>query len=247
MHKAALYTIISILFSCQAFAQVGTPEVRVVQILTFTEGGYEPVDGANLLVDENAKYTTRSAGVVDIESEASIVSVRAYTEGLIKVDTVKRQLDTPNKYSYFIFASGKVLIEITCIDFDKKIYEERQATLVIGPPEPPPPPPPPPPPDVPEDEFDNIGQRVAEWCAGLTGNEKVGLVYKAWADKLANDPSLTIGTASKGLEQDLSIFPSHREVLAKVKSDTMSRWANIVSSKQLTANYWDAISKGFGL
>lgn len=119
----------------------------------------------------------------------------------------------------------------------------------VKPPEPPKPDPdtptpPGPSPDVPADPFDNLGQRVATWAAGLEGRGSAAAVYRAAAKSLRENPSKTIDDTGadvvKGLNEAIN-YASYATLRAHINADLQARWP---LSRGLMADYYDAIAAG---
>ena len=84
----------------------------------------EGADGNLIPVAADAKL--RSVGWVSVESEAANIRVSAsdVNREPVKVVQVEQSL-------FAVLGSGKVWVEIDCVDFDKKIFEKEQYTLEI--------------------------------------------------------------------------------------------------------------------
>lgn len=105
---------------------------------------------------------------------------------LEKVDNNVYLLEAPGR----TWVEVKEYIEIEIGGVKRKLLADSKTVVVeLGPP---PPPPVPPAPPVPPDEFNNLGQRVAQWTVGLPKRKELAAVYKAGAEKLKNDLKATI-------------------------------------------------------
>ncbi len=106
--------------------------------------------------------------------------------------------------------------------------------------------PPPTPSPVPEDNYGNVGQRVAAWATGLPKKTEVAQVYKNVANDLNHTPITTINSATAKLvsERDALLgddLAKWKPVFAKLQDDLTSRWP---MSKGTYAEYLLAISRG---
>lgn len=162
MRLAAL--ILAFLVQAAAFGQIASnAETRF--IVSGIEG-FEIV-GDLVLAPKTAKPQLQAVGYVEIESEAAIIRVRASDSRNMPVDV--RQLEPG---AFIVLGSGVVRVEVTVVDFDKRIFEQDEFQITITAPGPVEPPPPPPPPPISQDLVD-ISRRAAaalndrETSAGL--------------------------------------------------------------------------------
>lgn len=208
-----------------------------------------------ILVDSSSQPKFETVGLVEVKTEASNVIVRA-------TDANRRILPTTklSPTTYAVMAQGRIWVRVVCIDFPKNIYTDDELELVIGPPTPPTPPTPPNPPnpptppnpDVPVDPFDNIGQRVAQWTAGLTANQAVGAAYLKNARELkGGNPNSTITEQSLKLKAELATIPgydsSYATFASNLNADLSNRWSAAPMSKGILADYWAAVAAGLGV
>lgn len=114
-------------------------------------------------------------------------------------------------------------------------------------PEPEPEPEPQPTPDVPDDQFDNLGQRVAKWAEGLPNRLEVASTYRVTAKLLRTDPQQTVNTAAAYLTDQQSKIPSieqYNELKRNTSADLQQRWGNAPLSKGVLADWMDAVATG---
>lgn len=229
-----------------------------------TKGGYLFENATATAFDENYVFigqpieglTGKPCVLVSVQTEAKNVS--------IKVSNIKREpveYITVSRTMFLIATPGKQWVDIVEFDADKNIFSWDTVVVTVSDdpfnpdppdpdpdPDPEPDPDPPEPPDVPEDPFDNIGRRVAEWSNGLPANEEVGKVFKKWSAKALNDPSLTTDDLTSGLQEDLNAIsekPQYVEpVFSKINADTAERWP---MSKGVLSDYWKYVALGFGV
>lgn len=227
----------------QVFGQVTEPDTKYR--VTGIEGS-ERI-GDQVLVDKDAMIGKEAIGTYRVITEASIVTIRALNQKFEPVET--KEID---EGFFFIFGSGKIRITVTCVDFDKKIFEQKEEVLVIdGNPEPnpdDPDPPPPDPDDVPDDEFNNIGKRIHTWSQGLPANRRFGNIYYSFSQKIVRDVR-TINQINADMNAELLRIPEfseYQDVMTKLSAELNQRWSVQPLTKTALSNYWKAISEGFG-
>lgn len=103
-------------------------------------------------------------------------------------------------------------------------------------------------PDVPEDDFDNVGRRVAKWASGLPRTEEAAKCYRDAAKLLQEDQTITMKNAGIRLSQclrqkvDMGVFKS---VFDNIDADFTQRWSVSPMSRGVMADYYSAIANGF--
>lgn len=156
-----VYAIVALWFLvAQCAAQIqSSAETRF--ILSGVDG-YEQVGGL-LLVPADANPVLRAVGVVTIDVEASMISVKASNAKREPVDVQK--IDATK---FLVLGQGKIWIDVTCIDFEKQFFDQKQFTIEVGadptpapdnPDEPDQPDNPEPNPDMPTD-FDGLAGKI---------------------------------------------------------------------------------------
>jgi len=97
---------------------------------------------------------------------------------------------------------------------------------------------------IPEDEFDNIGRRVAQWAQGLKHNDKAAEIYNAVAQMLLQ-PEATIDQTTAVLIKRLEELPydSYKPVWDQLNADLATRFDNI--PRETLSRYYVAVAKGF--
>lgn len=139
------------------------------QITTEAETRYrvDGIQGWQIVEDvvfapKDSKPKLVAVGWVTVDSEAAIIKIKAETEKRVRLEV--KQF-TSNQFA--VLGTGKIWIDVTAVDFEKQIFDQDSFVIdVEGSPEPEPEPPgpdPEPEPDdseVPEDKFDNLGQRI---------------------------------------------------------------------------------------
>ena len=229
--------------SCLAQLDFSIPtEVTKTQAIV---GLQEPKIAGDMVITKSAKNVKiKDISLLDIKSEAAIINVKA--------SDVKRNPVEVSKLSRTQFAvvnDVDVWVQVTAIDFDKKIFVDETKVLKATNPTPTPQPDvptPTPTPVVPNDQFDNMGQKVAELSKGLADNRVISKLYSDLAKELRSTPAMTVTEANTKLKNGLIAIPNFETNYGKVRdflnTDITKRWP---MSKGVLADYWEAISKGF--
>lgn len=243
MFLRSFFLTLNLIITASAFAQVQHKESTI----WIVDGLKSPKLQANILrVDENSKPQLKQAGHVLIVSDAAQVSVRAEDKSRNRIPVVKWDIG-----EFVILGTGKLWVRVTCIDFDKQIFQEDEFTIQVGKtPEPEPGPdkpddPEPEPKPVPADDFDNIGRRVWSLVKGLPGRDKVSAAYLAGSVSLRTDPSVTQSQVGERLMADLARVPDYIREYAEfaelINKDVKQRWP---LSRGVHADYLEAIAIG---
>ncbi|WP_372897346.1 hypothetical protein [Stieleria sp.] len=151
---------------------------------------------------------------------------------------------------YRAYTTAEAWVTLFCTDFANQ--KQQLVDIVINEdvepePEPDDPDPPTPAPDnVPEDDFGNIGQRVAKWSAGVANRIDYAIAYEAAATRLRSSPSDTVDDVGEKLVADLQAVASFEKYLpavgVKLNEDIKGRWP---LSRGVLADYYTAIAVGF--
>lgn len=88
--------------------------------------------GSLLLVGADSKPVVAPVGIVTVVTEAAQVRIKVYTEAGARVP---HKTLVPKVFA--VEQAGKFWATITCVDFDKKIFDEDELTFVVGPAPPP--------------------------------------------------------------------------------------------------------------
>lgn len=207
--------------------------------------------GDLILVPEDTKLTMQPIGLIQVNTEAANV--------VVKVSDINRAsvpLTKVDSTTYYVTQSGKLWVRVICIDFPKNIYQEEEEIFTVGTaptpppgPDPGPGPTPPPTPDVPPDQFDNIGQRVAEWTKGLKINLELSQLYLKYELQLRTNPNTTPNETAAALLSEVSMLPGYVEYVNFSKglnADFSKRWAQAPMSKGVMADYYHCVAVGLG-
>lgn len=233
-----------ILLASAAVAQIESK--ATTQYIVSGIDGYSVV-GDLVVVPEGSRPKVSAVGLVEVDCDASMISVRASDSQRKPVEVRKIEAT-----KFLVLGQGRLWVDVTCIDFERQFFDQSQFVIDVGDsPDPEPEPDPdepdnPDPPDVPDDAFDNIGKRVAAAAIGKPSNESIAKIYKKWAEAVVSDPTLTVSSASGGLVKDLAVVPGYSEAYADVRelinTDVKARWP---LSKGVLSEYWMSISRGF--
>jgi hypothetical protein len=236
-----------LLLTSTCFAQLDFSIPTTVTKSQAVIGIEEPKIAGNMVITKSAKnLKVKEIALLDIKSEAAIINVKASDSKRNPVEVSKLE-----RTQFAIVNDVDVWVQVTAIDFDKKIFvDETKVLKATTPPVPEPDKPEPdvpkPNPTVPTDQFDNIGQRVDALTKGLTNNRVISKLYSDLAKELRDTPVMTVTEANVKLKNGLLALPNFEADYGKVRdlinTDITKRWP---MSKGVLADYWEAISKGF--
>ena len=189
---------------------------------------------------------TTTSNFVDKGSAIAATMVLSTTEGPIDqmITNVMSDTAVANQLSpgkYVVYEPGTHEFLAQSINFDNFKWETKKVIVVVGKPEPPKPPTP----DVPADEFNNLGQRVAQWTTGLTKNEGMVGVYQMGVDRLRSDPTSTITMIAADMNtQSLLIRngdASYNTFVSGINAELTAHWP---MSRNSYADFLSAIVNG---
>lgn len=244
--------ILLLLWASPAVAQIqSTVDTR--KILTGVEGFQD--FGEFLLVPSDSKPVLKSVGFVEVDNEAAIIRVSAET---IKREPVPvRKLDRTH---FLIEAKGKIWLTITCVDFEKQIFDQIEKQIIIqgddSQPDKPDEPDEPDEPDVPHDgdvpsdAFDDLGKRIDAMAdaANLQFDlrQRIAEVYTDIANRME---SLDIKRTTDAIDQlnlglaTISVGADWKPVFDLLRRDGSTRAA---LSFEQTIDWYKAVAAGFG-
>jgi hypothetical protein len=203
----------------------------------------EPVLFGDTVIHFGESEQTVPAAYITLGSKYKYNLLRAY-----KATGGRGSLEKLDDTHWVLRGEGTYEVEATGIEpgIDEKIV-----TVTLGPtkpePEPEPEPDPKPTPDVPEDAFNNIGQRVATWTKDLAGRDKIGAVYLSAAKSLRNDPSQTINSITANMSQQLlgiQEYLTYKQFTQQLNADINSRWP---LTRGVYADYLTCVALGMGV
>lgn len=172
---------------------------------------------------------------------------RPLSELLIKLRCTTADIEQVDVGVYSVSKPGKHRVEVNAIGQNPLIWDDETVEVVVGDS-----PAPEPGPDNPvgPDEFDNLGQRVARWSAGLPKRAEVGAVYLKHAKELVESPSSSVESVSKKLvaavESTLAGDTAWVEVRKNINADLRARWLSS-NDKRWLSRYYVAIAAGLGV
>ena len=88
--------------------------------------GFEVVGGL-VLAPEDAKPRLVPIGVVEVESEAAIKRVSAEDQDRKPVET--REVEDG---VFLVLGQGTIWVDVTCVDFDKQLFDQSEFVLDVG-------------------------------------------------------------------------------------------------------------------
>ncbi len=162
-----------LLWLCLSSAALG--ESVTVESVLAVSGLVKPSTVGDLLVvDPQSKPVLVAIGLVRVNAPSG-AQVKIRVEDAQRKRITSREL-SPNVFT--IEQTGRFYVDVTIVDFDKKLFEQEMVEVVVGPPAPPlppgpspppnpgpaPPNPGPPSPNIPNDEFGNLAQRIDTKC-----------------------------------------------------------------------------------
>jgi hypothetical protein len=243
--KTRLIALLAILAASPALAIDHWAETA--HILTGVE--ILSVDDDAILVSKESQPQVEACGLIFV-SESGQVRVEAEDKDRQQIEVTQRTTSEDEPRQWIIHATGRVWVRIELIDFAAQKWDVEKFDYLIEGTRPPDP-------DddddddltIPEDDFDNIGRRVAGWSAGLPDGSQLAACYTRAAVKLREDPTQTINQVSATLVEELLALPvidQYAAVRININADLQQRWSITPMARGVLADYFDAIAAGFG-
>jgi hypothetical protein len=144
---------------------------------------------------------------------------------------------------------GEYLVEAIAFDAERGIARA-SAVVRLGEVTPEPVPPGPPAPDSLPVDFDRLASRVNGWAAGVPRRKEYAAIYRSYAERIANDPTLTVAGAGNLMALDIQALtrmlpesdrPKVRAMFENINQDLQGRWP---LSKGVLAVYWSCVASG---
>lgn len=209
--------------------------------------GYEVV-GDRVLAPESSKPKLVPVGLVVIDCEASIKRLKA--EDLARNPIPSEQIDDRR---FLILGQGRVWIAVTCVDFDKQIFDQKEFVIEVGEAPPPPGPDEPdaPEPDEPEPtgEFSALTKAIDKFCDDsnlqVDKRQRVAEIYLDIGSRLESKDIKRTSAAVEELVQrlaELQLDGKFKEAIKIAEQDGRTRDALTVAQ---TAEWYKAVAKGF--
>jgi len=194
-----------------------------------------PITTTSELLDKGtAIAATIQVGNTESKIDDLIINVMSDT-------AVAKQL-SPGKY--VVYEPGTHQFLCQTINLDNFRWETKKVVVVVGKPEPPKPPTPP----IPDDQFNNLGRRVAEWTSGLSKNLPLVAVYQKGVDDLYSNPGKTIATISNEMNNASLLIrggdASYNTFVAGINAELTARWP---MGREAYAEFLSCIVKGLSL
>lgn len=224
---------------------------------------YDPFEPIVLSVQDTAQPNQTVNALWTVESPAKSIVVSP-TE--LHIWAPPRS--TPYTVSTMVWVTQRVKIpqeDGTIVEGDLLIGPPRDYTATFSvagsptpiPPEPKPPGPQPEPepepepepttPELPDDDFDNLAQRCADWATGLPNPVRVGGAYRVAAAALVERPEVTVNSVAAELMDALSKldeFEAYTEFRRNVRTDLQQRWSVQELDKQEFSAYLNLVADG---
>jgi len=253
---------ILILLALCSLATAQEPMTVSVRIESYAEFSSPPrLVGNRAFYGKGSKVSEGDMGFVVVKGDVDAAKVRAVRAKLVGNEIVMESANVTQigRKEFAITGLGKYSVEVTGFIATKDsngdtflaVQELEAFPITLGdipPPEPKPNPKPKPDPEVPPDGFDNIGQRIAQWSAGLPKRTEVGAIYLKYADKLSKQPSFQILEAFTGASADRvavlgTDVAKYADIVAKINADIATRGP---MGKGVVIDYFRAMARGYG-
>ena len=253
-----------ILLALCSLAAAQEPMTVSVRIESYAEFSSPPrIISNRAYYAKGSKIAEGDMGFVVIKGDVDAVIVDAVRAKLVGDEIVTESADVTQvgRKQFAITGTGKYSVQVTGFIATKDAQGEtflsaqklKAFPITLGeipPPKPEPKPDPKPEPDtvVAPDGFDNLGQRIAQWSAGLPKRNEVGAIYAKYANKLAKQPSFQILEAFTGAQTDRVALlgadaPKYADIVAKINADIVARGP---MGKGVVIDYFRAMARGFG-
>jgi len=228
-------------------APVGDDQVEAIKVVTNLGDGYQDLGDGVIILGENGDPKEEWIGRLRLDGDFDTASIIVDDEDRTPIRFEKR-----SKSEFLILGTGRVYILATLVTQEPLNIEQRQFVLEIpegdGPGPGPGPDPGPDPLPVPDDAFDNIGKRVAEWTAGLNNREAIGRAFLETAEFARSTPSATINGVQQVLADKLASVPEYSDQYdtfrLNLSTDLQQRWP---LRRGVLADYYDAVAAGLGV
>lgn len=206
--------------------------------------------GGYLVVQQDSNPYVTAVGMLTVEAAGRNIAAKARSSDgkPVEMPLVEQADDV---YTYLIFGKGPTYVDaITVVRQTGAIAWDTFTLDIVDPREPDEPdnPDPGPAPDVPGDDFDNLGQRVAVWAKGLPSNAAWAAAYNEAATALDTDPTRTINQISEALVAKLKADPNYNKYskpTANINADLQERWAVGPMAAGVLADYYLAVAAGY--
>jgi hypothetical protein len=207
--------------------------------------------GSLVLIDGEAQVTQQQVALIEVSTDCRFWDVTARRSLTEKGELQEISRETGRQSLVLSGEPGEYLIEAIGFDPEKGIARFSMV-VTLGTPQPPTPPTPPQPPipdNLPKD-FDELAKRVATWAVGVPKRLELAAVYRSYAARITDDPTLTVATAGGLLQNDIRAITQTipeterqrvRDLFAQINQDLTARWP---LDKASLNSYWSCIAAG---
>jgi hypothetical protein len=248
-----LALVLWFLFSSVALGQYGQLALTVTPktVLTIESSAPVHLHGEILLAEGDATVTKRPAALIALTTDCKFWDVTARRTWSESGELVEIARTDGTQELILTGEPGEYLVEAIAFDAERGIARA-SAVVRLGEvtPDPEPVPPGPPSPDSLPVDFDRLASRVNGWAAGVPRRKEYAAIYRAYADRIANDPTLTVAGAGNLMALDIQALtkmlpesdrPKVRAMFENINQDLQGRWP---LSKGVLAVYWSCIASG---
>jgi hypothetical protein len=241
------------LFSSVALGQYGQLTLTVTPKTVLAVESSAPVHlhGDLILAEGDATVTKRPAALIALTTDCKFWDVTARRTWSESGELVEIARTDETQELILTGEPGEYLVEAIAFDAERGIARA-SAVVRLGEvtPDPEPVPPGPPAPDSLPVDFDRLASRVNGWAAGVPRRKEYAAIYRAYADRIANDPTLTVAGAGNLMSVDLQALtrmlpesdrPKVRSLFESINQDLQGRWP---LSKGVLAVYWSCVASG---
>ena len=241
------------LFSSLALGQYGQLTLSVTPKTVLAVESAEPVNlhGNLILAEGSATVTKRPAALIALTTDCKFWDVTARRTWSESGELVEISRTDGTQELILTGEPGEYLVEAIAFDAERGIARA-SAVVRLGEvtPDPDPVPPGPPAPDSLPVDFDRLASRVNGWAAGVPRRKEYAAIYRSYAERIANDPTLTVAGAGNLMSVDLQALtrmlpesdrPKVRSLFESINQDLQGRWP---LSKGVLAVYWSCVASG---
>ena len=242
--------LVALALSSPAVGQYGQITISASNRSALTIESDEPprLLGSLVLVDGEARVTQAPVALIEVTTDCRFWDVTARRSLTELGDLAEVERETGKQTLVLSGPPGEYLVE--AIGFDPERGIARMSLVVtLGTPKPPEPPKPVIPDNLPT-EFDKIAERVAMWSVSVPKRRELAAVYRSYAARITDDPTLTVATAGQLLQTDIKAITNTiesdkrdfvRTLFANLNQDLTARWPLDKSSLN---SYWSCVAAG---
>jgi len=204
--------------------------------------------GSFVLVDGAATIRQQPVAVIELTTDCRFWDVTARRSLTESGELQEITRETGRQTLLLSGEPGEYLVEAIGFDPEKGIARFSMV-VTLGTPKPPEPPQPVIPDNLPKD-FDELAKRVATWAVGVPKRLELAAVYRSYAARITDDPTLTVATAGGLLQNDIRAITQTipeadrqrvRDLFAQINQDLTARWP---LDKASLNSYWSCVAAG---